>query len=124
MKEEYVLDKIVFKTKKNLFLMWTIFKVFTEFVTILFLFLGFFGHEACGCSAPRPEIESRPPASEVEVLATGPPGMSRRQDSDATKEDSRGSGLGNLAPVLMLEDQAIKLGELFFHNEREIQIIE
>ena len=34
--------------------MWTIFKVFIEFVTILFLFyvLFFFGHKACGILAP------------------------------------------------------------------------
>lgn len=34
------------------------------------------------------------------------------------------SSLGNQTPVLTLEDLAIKFGELFFHNEREIQIIE
>ena len=92
--------------------MWTIFKVFIEFVTILFFFyiLGFFGHEVCGCLALQPEVESTPPASEVEVLATGPLGKSCREDSDMTKEDSRGSGLGNLTPVLMLEDQAIRTG--------------
>ena len=39
-----------------LFLMWTIFKVTTEFVTILFLFyvlvFWFFGHKACEVLAP------------------------------------------------------------------------
>ena len=34
---------------KGFYLMWTIFKVFIEFFTLLFLFdtSGFFGHEAC-----------------------------------------------------------------------------
>ena len=58
--------------------MWTIFKVFIEFVTILLLFyvFGFFGHEACGILAPWPGIEPIPPALEGKVLATGPPGKS------------------------------------------------
>ena len=34
-------------TLLRFFLMWTILKVFTEFLTILFLF-WFVGHEACG----------------------------------------------------------------------------
>ena len=53
--------------------MWTIFKVFIEFVTILLLFylLGFFGQEACGLSAPWPGIEPTCPALEGEVLTTG-----------------------------------------------------
>ena len=35
--------------------MWTIFKVFIEFVTILypFLYFGFFGQGACGILAPQ-----------------------------------------------------------------------
>ena len=58
------------------FLMWTVFKVFTEFVTILLLFyiFGFFGQEACGILAPGPGIEPAPPALEGEVLTAGPPG--------------------------------------------------
>ena len=61
---------------KKIFLMWTIFKVFIEFVPILLLFLyfGFFGREACGILAPQPGIEPAPPALEGEVLTTGPPG--------------------------------------------------
>ena len=55
--------------------MWTIFKVFIEFVTVLLLF-WFFGREACGILAPRPGIEPAPPALEGEVLTTGPPGKS------------------------------------------------
>ena len=44
------------------FLMWTIFKVFIQFVTILFLFcVWFFGHEACGILASQTGIEPRPP---------------------------------------------------------------
>ena len=58
--------------------MWTIFKVFIEFVTILLLFFmfWFFGGEACGILAPRPGIEPAPPALEGEVLTPGPPGKS------------------------------------------------
>ena len=54
--------------------MWTIFKVFIEFVTILLLFyvLFFFGFEACGILAPPPGIKLRHLALEGEVLTTGP----------------------------------------------------
>ena len=52
------------------FFMWTIFKVFIEFVIILLLF---YGHKACGILAPQPGIEPVPPALEGEVLTTGPP---------------------------------------------------
>ena len=54
-------------------------KVFIEFVTILLLFFMFwsFGHpRARGISAPRPRIESAPPALEGEVLTAGAPGTS------------------------------------------------
>ena len=45
--------------------MQTIFKVFNEFVTILFLFMfQFFGHETCGILAPLPGIETTTPALE------------------------------------------------------------
>ena len=74
----------------KIFLMWTIFKVFIEFVTVLLLFyvlvffsffssssfFFFFGCEACGILAPRPGIVSATPALEGEVLTTGPPGKS------------------------------------------------
>ena len=56
--------------------MWTILKVFIEFVTILFLFY-FFGLEACGVSAPEPGLEPAPPAFEGEVLTTGSPRKSQ-----------------------------------------------
>ena len=59
--------------------MWTIFKVFSEFVTkMLVLGFGFFffGQEACGHVAPRPGIELVLPALEGRVLTTGPPGKS------------------------------------------------
>ena len=36
----------------------------------------FFGYKACGILAPRPGIETAPPAFEGEVLTTGPPGKS------------------------------------------------
>ena len=60
--------------------MWTIFKVFIEFVTRLPLFyvFGFLGCEACGILVPRPGIKPAPPALESEVLTTGPPGKSLR----------------------------------------------
>ena len=49
--------------------MWTIFKVFIEFVTILLCFMfWFFGHEACGILAPC--------VLEGEVSTTGRPGKS------------------------------------------------
>ena len=59
--------------------MWTIFKVFIEFVAILFLlsmfwfyFILFFGFEVCGIFVPRTGIESISPAWEGDVLTTGP----------------------------------------------------
>ena len=49
--------------------MWTIFEVFIEFITILFLF----NRKACGILVPRPKIEPIPPAVEGGFLTTGPP---------------------------------------------------
>ena len=56
--------------------MWTILKIFTESVTILFLFyvFGFFGPKACGILAHQPGMEPEPPSLEGEVLTSGPPG--------------------------------------------------
>ena len=60
-----------------IFLMWTIFKVFIEFVSILFLFnVLVFGCKVYGILAPWPGIEPAPLALEGEVLTTGPPGKS------------------------------------------------
>ena len=54
--------------------MWTIFKVFIEFVTILLLsYVLLFAQEACGILVPQPGIEPTPPALEGEVISTGPP---------------------------------------------------
>ena len=60
--------------------MWTIFKVFIEFVTILLLFFLFFffswflfGHEAYGILVPEPGIKPASPALEDRELTTGPP---------------------------------------------------
>ena len=53
--------------------MWTIFKVFIEFVAILF---QLFGPEAYGILAPQPGINPAPSALDGEVLMTGPPGKS------------------------------------------------
>ena len=58
--------------------MWTIFKVFIEFVTVLLMFyvFGFFGHEAGGILAPQPGIKPSPPALEGNILTTRSPGKS------------------------------------------------
>ena len=57
--------------------MWTIFKVFVEFVTILLLFYVLvFDHEACEILVPPPGIKPTPPTLEGEVLTNGPPGKS------------------------------------------------
>ena len=64
------------------FLMWTIFKVFNEFVTILLLFVCLFvcfGPKTCGILALQPGIESTPPAPEGQVLSTELPGKSLTQ---------------------------------------------
>ena len=53
----------------------TIFKVFIEFVTILFYVLVF-GWEACQISAPQSGFEGT--ALEYIVLTTGPPGKSHK----------------------------------------------
>ena len=55
--------------------MWTIFKVFLEFVTLLFLFYVLvFSYEAPGNLSSWPGIEPNPPALEDDVLTTGQPG--------------------------------------------------
>ena len=55
--------------------MWTIFKVFIEFVILLLLLFMFWflGQEACGIFALWPEIKPISPAMEGKVLTTGPP---------------------------------------------------
>ena len=53
--------------------MWTIFKVFIKYVTILLLVYTLrFGHEACGILPSQPGLEPAPLALEGEVLTTGP----------------------------------------------------
>ena len=52
------------------FLMWTIFKVLIEFVTIFFLF-WFFGHKARGILVSQLGIKPAPPAWAGKVLTTG-----------------------------------------------------
>ena len=56
--------------------MWTIFKVFIEFVTILLLFYVLVFWPQGMWDLPGPGIEPTPPALEGEVLTTGPPGKS------------------------------------------------
>ena len=57
--------------------MWTIFKVFIEFVQSCFCFkISLLGHGACGILARQPGIEPATPTLEGEVLTTGPPGKS------------------------------------------------
>ena len=59
--------------------MWTIFKVFIKYVTILLLVYTLrFGHEACGILPSQPGLEPAPPALEDEALTIGPPGKSRK----------------------------------------------
>ena len=59
----------------GLALMWIIFKVFIEFVTILLLFcLLAFWQEAWEILAPGSGIEPVPPALKGEILPTGLPG--------------------------------------------------
>ena len=56
--------------------MWTIFKVFIEFITLLLLFYAFFfflGHETCRILASRPGIEPAPSVLEGQVITTGLP---------------------------------------------------
>ena len=64
------------------FLMWTIFKVFIEFVIISFLFyvLFFLALEACRILAAWPEFEPTLSALEGEVVTTGLPGRSPRNE--------------------------------------------
>lgn len=59
----------------DFFVMWTIFKVFFEFVMILFLFL-FFGHVACVILASQPGTEPTPSALKSKVLTPGLSGKS------------------------------------------------
>ena len=62
----------------KVFFMWSIFKVFIDFVIILLLLFMFWsaGREACGISVPQPAIKPAPPVLEGDVLTTGPPGKS------------------------------------------------
>ena len=56
---------------KIFFLMWTILKVFIEFVTILLLFhVLFFGLEVHRILAPQAGIEPAPPASKGKVVTS------------------------------------------------------
>ena len=70
------MDHLNFIYKIYCFLMWTIFKVFIKFVTILLLLLMFcfFGPEASGILVSWSGIEPAPPSLEGKVLTTGPPG--------------------------------------------------
>lgn len=59
------------------FLMWTIYKVFIEFVTCCFcVILWFFGQEVCEILTPQLRIEPAPPALEGKALTSGPLGKS------------------------------------------------
>ena len=61
----------------KIFLMWTIYKVFIEFVTCCFcIILWFFGQEVCEILTPQLRIEPAPPALEGEALTSGPLGKS------------------------------------------------
>ena len=56
--------------------MWTIFKVFIEFVTTLLPCFGFLAMRYVGSWLLDQGIKPAPPALENKVLTTGPPGMS------------------------------------------------
>ena len=71
--------------------MWTIFKVFVEFVTILLLFFVLdFGLKATEILDPRPGIEPTPPALEGEVLTPEPPEKSLDFFFLSTQLETRG----------------------------------
>ena len=57
-------------------LLWTIFKVFIEFVTVLFLFSVFLFPFPYGTLAHWPRMEATPPTVEGKGLTTGSPGKS------------------------------------------------
>ena len=64
----------------KIFLLWAIFKVFIEFITILLLFyVLIFWPQACGILAPQPGIKPSSPALEGKVITTGPPGKSHAE---------------------------------------------
>ena len=53
------------------------FKSLLHLLQYCFCFMfWFFGQEACGILAPRPGVETTPPASEGEISITGPLGKS------------------------------------------------
>ena len=62
------------------------------------MFLVFFAHEACGVLAPRPGIESAPPALEGEVLTTGPTAREVPGAALVVRKAFLGSG-GNARPL-------------------------
>jgi len=60
---------------------WWLFKVFTEFVTILLVLCFAFCLQACGILVLQPGIEPAPRAVEGKVLTTGQPGRSSPSSS-------------------------------------------
>ena len=70
--KRWVIEDLAVIYVRVICLMCTIFKVFTEFVTILLLFYVLvFWPEACGILAPQPGIEPTASALEGKVLTTG-----------------------------------------------------
>ena len=52
--------------------MWTNFKIFTEFVTVLLLsYVFYLGYQTCYILAPWPRVKLAPLAQEGEVSTTG-----------------------------------------------------
>ena len=71
----FALFSFFFKELFSFLLMWTVFKVSIEFVTILALFnVCFFGHEIFGILALSTGFEPKSPVLEDEVLTTGQSG--------------------------------------------------
>ena len=61
----------------EIFLIWTVFKVFIEFITVLLVFYTWFlALRHTGSQLPDPWIEPASPALEGGVLTTGRPGKS------------------------------------------------
>ena len=59
--------KFLLKTKKIFFFNVDHFRVFIEFVTVLFVLIWFFELETCGVSTPQPGLEPTPPARKVKL---------------------------------------------------------
>ena len=109
MSADYTPEEVTLSSRprfKIFFLCGPFFKVFIEFVTILFLFyvsFWFFGQEAGGISAPRLGIKPASPALGGEVSATGtregPLASSQGRGRSSTASPQGRAPLGQLPPL-------------------------